>query len=234
MSTELSIAAVVPAAGIGSRMQTGGIPKQYLQLHGRTVLEHSLQALCSDRRISEIFVAIAAGDQWFDKLGLTRINNVKITTVSGGASRAESVLAGVQGAQQSGYHWVAVHDAARPCLSAAELSAVIDAGLNHPAGALLGLPCSDTMKRADEQLRVVADVDRQQLWHALTPQVFSTDLLVRALLQQGVDDPRITDEAAAVQRLGLSPQLVLGQRSNLKITQPGDDVIAAAILAAML
>jgi 2-C-methyl-D-erythritol 4-phosphate cytidylyltransferase len=79
----------------------------------------------------------------------------------------------------------------------------------------------------------VADVDRQQLWHALTPQVFSTELLVRALLQQGVDDPCITDEAAAVQRLGLAPQLVLGQRSNLKITLAGDDVIAAALLAAM-
>ena len=234
MSTTLSIAAVVPAAGVGSRMQTTGVPKQYMPLHGTTVLEHSLRALCGDQRISEVFVAVAADDHWFAELGLTALHGVVITAVEGGASRAASVLAGVQAAAQRGYHWVAVHDAARPCLSASELTAVLDAGTQHAAGALLGLPCSDTMKRVDQQLCAQSNVDRQQLWHALTPQVFATELLLRALLQQGVDDPSLTDEAAAVQALGLAPQMVMGQRSNLKITQPGDEIIAAALLAARL
>jgi 2-C-methyl-D-erythritol 4-phosphate cytidylyltransferase len=232
MGNKGSIAAVVPAAGIGSRMQTNGVPKQYLQLHGTTVLEYSLRAMCGDPRIGEVFLALAADDHYFAELALSQINGVVITPVFGGANRAQSVLAGVQRAQQQGYQWVAVHDAARPCLLASELSAVLDAGISHPAGALLGLPCSDTMKRVDPQLQVVTNVDREQLWHALTPQVFATDLLLHALLQQDLDDPGLTDEAAAVQALGRAPQMVMGQRSNLKITQPGDEYIAAAILAA--
>lgn len=234
MSTTQTIAAVVPAAGIGRRMQTVGVPKQYLQLHGLTVLEHSLRALTTDHRIGEVIVAIASDDRWFDDLALRAVNNVVITPVQGGASRAASVLAGVQAAQRKGYGWVAVHDAARPCLTAAELTAVLDAGLSHQAGALLALPCSDTMKRADAEQRAIANVDRAQLWHALTPQVFATELLLQALLQQGVDDPNLTDEAAAMQALGFTPQLVMGQRSNLKITQPGDEFIAAALIAATL
>ena len=232
MSTTHTIAAVVPAAGIGRRMQTQGVPKQYLRLHGVTVLEHSLRALTADPRIGEIIVAVAADDRWFAELDLTALNPVVITPVQGGTSRAASVLAGVQLARQQGYRWVVVHDAARPCLTAAELTAVVDAGLSDPAGALLALPCSDTMKRTDAQQRAVANVDRSQLWHALTPQVFATELLLQALLQQGVDDPNLTDEAAAIQALGFTPQLVMGQRSNLKITQPGDEFIAAALLAA--
>ena len=232
MATNRSVAAVVPAAGVGRRMQSAAVAKQYLMLHGRTVLEHSVLALCSDARIGEIFVAVAADDQQFGQLGLSTAAGMAVTPVVGGASRAQSVFAGVQRAQQAGYQWVAVHDAARPCLTATELRAVLDAGLSNPAGALLGLPCSDTMKRADEQLQVLANVERQRLWHALTPQVFATELLLRALQAQGLDNPDLTDEAAAVQALGLSPQLVLGQRSNLKITQPGDELIAAALLAA--
>ena len=232
MSHRASIAAVVPAAGVGSRMQSTAAPKQYLSLHGVTVLEHSLRAMSRDPRIGELFVALAAHDSWFAELQLSAIQGVPITVVQGGASRAASVLAGVQRAAERGFQWVAVHDAARPCLSECELNAVLDAGITHPAGALLGLPCSDTMKRVDQQLCALRNVDRQQLWHALTPQVFSTELLLRALLQQGVDDPTLTDEAAAVQALGLHPQMVPGQRSNLKITQPGDDIIAAALLAA--
>lgn len=232
MATLSTIAAVVPAAGVGSRMQSVGLPKQYLPLHGVTVLEHSLRALCRDPRIGQVFVALAVDDPWFEQLHLSAINGVPITAVQGGSSRAASVLAGVQHAARGGFQWVAVHDAARPCLSERELVAVLDAGTTHPAGALLGLPCSDTMKRVDQRLCALDNVDRQLLWHALTPQVFGTELLLRALLQQGVDDPTLTDEAAAVQALGLHPQMVMGQRSNLKITQPGDDIIAAALLAA--
>jgi len=218
-----SIAAIVPAAGSGQRMASK-IPKQYLQLAGKTVLEHSLHALTQDSRISKIYLALSAEDTFFSTLQLQL--PIPVIPVVGGASRAASVLAGVEQARLDGVAYVVVHDAARPCLQADELSKVIDVALTHPQGALLALPVADTMKRSDAQNAVRHSVKREHLWHALTPQVFALQPLLNALVSLGVDHPELTDEASAIELSGGKPQLVAGRRTNIKVTQPGDEQLA--------
>ncbi|WP_369742301.1 2-C-methyl-D-erythritol 4-phosphate cytidylyltransferase [Pseudidiomarina sp. PP-1MA] len=218
-----SIAAIVPAAGRGQRMASK-IPKQYLQLAGKTVLEHSLHALTQDSRISKIYLALSAEDTFFSALQLQL--PIPVIPVVGGASRAASVLAGVEQARLDGVAYVVVHDAARPCLQADELSKVIDVALIHPQGALLALPVADTMKRSDAHNAVRHSVKREHLWHALTPQVFALQPLLNALVSLGVDHPELTDEASAIELSGGKPQLVAGRRTNIKVTQPGDEQLA--------
>jgi|SRR5690554_3603146 len=228
MQNSVAIAAVIPAAGVGSRMDLT-LPKQYLRIAGTTVLEHSVRAIAQDPRIGAVIVAIAADDLRPQQLSFKL--DIPIYFVTGGASRAASVAAGVAAAQQYGFKYVAVHDAARPCLYADELAAVIDAGLTHPDGALLALPVADTLKRScgDD---VEATVSREQLWRALTPQVFASARLLQALQQVGVDNPAITDEASAIELTGGQPRLVHGRQTNLKITQPGDERLAELFLQA--
>ncbi|WP_411358524.1 2-C-methyl-D-erythritol 4-phosphate cytidylyltransferase [Pseudidiomarina salilacus] len=227
MTITNAVAAVVPAAGVGSRMQSE-VPKQYFKLGDRTVLQWTLQALQQDPRIQHIFVATQATDPYFAELTLP--SGIQLTRVDGGASRAASVAAGVQAAQAAGYTWVAVHDAARPCLSAAELTAVIDAAIADAVGAILALPVADTLKRSVDGRHIAQSVERTQLWQALTPQVFRSADLLAGLQQLGTDHPALTDEASVFELLGKQPQLVLGRRQNLKITQPGDEHIAALLL----
>lgn len=229
MNQNNRIAAVVPAAGVGSRMQSAQ-PKQYLRLAGATVLEHTLAALQHDPRIEHIFVVTSADDPYFSALPLTI--RVPLTRVDGGATRAASVHNGVAAAVAAGFTWVAVHDAARPCLSADELTAVIDSALADEVGALLALPVADTLKRASEAARAQATVSREDLWQALTPQVFRGQELLNGLIELGVDNPQLTDEASVMEALGQQPKLVQGKRSNIKITLPGDDRLAAMWLAA--
>lgn len=224
---ERQVAAVIPAAGIGSRMQSS-LPKQYLTIQGKTVLEHSILAMLRDPRVGCVVVVLAADDPYFNELKMTI--DVPLYTVTGGATRAESVAAGVAAAQQHGYRYVAVHDAARPCLARSELAAVIEQGLSHPAGAILALPVADTIKRAHADQTIDTTIPRHGLWQALTPQVFRVSVLLDAWRIVGVSDPQLTDEASAIEALGLAPRLVLGRRTNLKITQPGDETMAAAFL----
>lgn len=224
-----SVAAVVPAAGVGRRMQSSQ-PKQYLNVAGLTVLEHTVRALCQDPRIRHIFIAISADDPFFASLNFN--TTLPITRVDGGASRAASVQSGVAAALAAGYQWVAVHDAARPCLSADELNKVLDEALADSVGALLALPVADTLKRADAAERIEATIDREQLWQALTPQVFRSEELLSGLQSLGADNPQLTDEASVIEALGRQPKLVQGKRSNLKITLPGDEQLAALWLAA--
>ena len=227
MTITNAVAAVVPAAGIGSRMQTE-IPKQYLKLGDWTVLQWTLRALQQDPRIQHIFVATQADDPFFSQLTFSPA--VAVTQVDGGSSRAASVAAGVAAAHAAGFQWVAVHDAARPCLSKAELTAVIDAALRDEVGAILALPVADTLKRSLDGQHIVESVDRRQLWQAQTPQVFRSEALLTGLQQLGTDHPALTDEASVFELRGLQPTLVLGRRQNLKITQPGDELIATALL----
>ena len=223
-----AIAAVVPAAGIGSRMQAS-CPKQYLTLLERPVLSHTLATLLACQAISHVYVALAAHDRCFEQLA--EAQHPQLSTVAGGDTRGASVLAGVQAAQQAGYDFVAVHDAARPCLSQQDLAQVIAAGVSHSDGAILATPVRDSMKYADAQQQIIANVDRTDVWQALTPQVFRTDLLLAALQQMGVNHPQMTDEASAVQYFGRTPMLVTGSVKNLKITHPEDLAIAAAYLS---
>lgn len=208
------------------------MPKQYLQILERSVLEHSLQAVASDPRVQCIYVAVAEQDKWFEQLQPEL--PVELIQVTGGNSRAASVLAGVSAAIADGFGYVLVHDAARPCLSPGELTAVLDAGLGEPAGAILALPAADTMKRAGDGQRISCSVSRESLWHALTPQVFPAQALADGLRQLGTDNPALTDEASVFELLGKQPLLVAGKRTNIKITQPGDEQIAAAFLSLIL
>jgi 2-C-methyl-D-erythritol 4-phosphate cytidylyltransferase/2-C-methyl-D-erythritol 2,4-cyclodiphosphate synthase len=230
--------AVVPAAGRGARfesIQSNG-PKQYARLAGATVLEWSLSALLHEPRVAGIVVALAADDtQWADLAGSMTAS--KIETTIGGATRQESVMSGLKTLEgkAAGDDWILVHDAARPCLTSADLTALIDAlevgddASNTVNGALLAVPIHDTVKR--ERGGVAVDtVDRTGLWRALTPQVFPHGRLRQALEEAATLGLAVTDEAQAMERLGLPAQLVRGSSFNIKVTTVSDLVMAESIL----
>jgi 2-C-methyl-D-erythritol 4-phosphate cytidylyltransferase len=218
--------ALVPAAGAGARAG-GELPKQYRRLGRATMLEHALAALLAEPRIAEVIVVVAPEDPHIATLRLP----ARVTVVpAGGATRAASVRAGLEhlATRAAADDWVLVHDAARPCLSAADLAALIDAVRDDPVGGLLAQPLADTLKRAQGE-RVLATVERSHLWRAATPQMFRL-----ALLRAALDAPgalaTATDEAAAVEQLGHAPRLVACAATNLKVTDGNDFALAGAIL----
>jgi 2-C-methyl-D-erythritol 4-phosphate cytidylyltransferase len=205
----------------------GDQPKQFTLLGGQTLLERTLEPLSRERRIDRIVVVLAPGAHLPRPLpDPTRVEVVPI----GGGSRAESVRNGLRllATAASGSDFVLVHDAARPCLGAAELGSLIDRVASHAVGGLLALPVGDTIKRGVDG-RVTQTVDRAGLWRATTPQMFRLSVL-SAALEASVDPALVTDEASAVERLGLQPLLVVGEATNLKVTTPGDWALAEAIL----
>lgn len=214
-------------------MGDSALPKQYLQLAGRAVLEWSLAPLLARDDCVGIVVALASGDRHWPALSLSW--HPKIQTVGGGAERADSVRQGLAAlaGQVGDDDWVLVHDAARPCLQAAELSALIDRVKGEAAGGLLAAPLVDTLKRADDSGRVVETVSRTALWRALTPQMFRYGILSRALAEAAQRGVAVTDEAQAVELSGFRPLLVAGSADNIKITVPEDVQRAQRILAAM-
>jgi 2-C-methyl-D-erythritol 4-phosphate cytidylyltransferase len=223
----MSIWAVIPAAGVGTRMGAE-IPKQYLEIAGKTILQHTLERLLAHPRIDGAMVAIDANDTFWPacvsavlaarrSLGLV---GKRVQHCQGGATRAASVANALQALDRQA-HWVVVHDAARPCLHPMDLEAVVDAALDDEVGALLALPMRDTVKLADGE-RTRETLDRTRLWCAQTPQVFRAELLARALAQA----PYTTDDAQAVEALGFTARLVPGRVSNLKITTPDDLALA--------
>jgi len=220
--------AVVPAAGFGTRMDAGR-PKQYLPLAGATVLDHALRPLLAHPGLERLVVAIAPDDLGFGELAVA--SDPRVDAVTGGNTRAESVAAGLAalGAQDR-QAIVVVHDAARPCLDAADLERLL-AESTPPDGGLLAIPVRDTLKRADRDGRVACTVDRAGLWQALTPQAFPLAVL-RDALAAAVGAGAVTDEAAAMERAGHAPRLVEGNPANIKVTRPGDLPLAEAILAA--
>ena len=219
-----SITAIVPAAGVGSRMKADR-PKQYLTLLGQTVLEHTVTKLLSHPLINQVVIAISDDDPYYSTLALA--NHDQIVRVSGGAERAGSVLSALNYVCQNSHsEWVLVHDAARPCFRLDDVSKLIDTATHHEVGAILASPVRDTMKRANDEQDIDHTVERVALWHALTPQMFRAEPLKHALstaLQQNVT---ITDEASAFEWLGHSPALVAGRADNIKITQPEDLTLA--------
>ncbi len=216
---------IVPAAGIGSRMGAE-IPKQYLTLGRRTVLEHTLTALDSLDTLAGIVVAIAADDRHWPQLKPQL--NTKLMTAAGGAERAASVLSALAllRGQAADTDWVLVHDAARPCVRAADLDRLIQAVQDDPVGGLLAIPVRDTMKQATGESRSATTVDRSRLWHALTPQMFRFGALQTALTAALAAGVAVTDEASAMEHAGLQPRLVEGHADNLKITRPEDLALA--------
>lgn len=229
MSTQLqSVIAVVPAAGVGSRMKADR-PKQYLKIHGKTILEHTVEKLLSHPQVAQIVVAVSDDDPYYPELALNL--NPQVIRVSGGSERADSVLSALNYiAEQQLSDWVMVHDAARPCVQLSDIDKLISGAMSHDVGAILAAPVRDTMKRG-AQGQIEHTVERADLWHALTPQMFRAKPLWKALseaLQQGAS---ITDEASAFEWKGLSPALVAGRSDNFKITQPEDLALAEFYLS---
>lgn len=216
---------VIPAAGVGSRMQADR-PKQYLPLQGRTVLEHSLQRLAAPDYVKGVMLVLAAHDPYWPELAIEL--DKPLYFASGGVERCYSVLNALQdlGQYAEDDDWVLVHDAARPCVRAADLDKLVSSLQEDAVGGLLATPVRDTMKRAESNRRVIGTEDRNGLWHALTPQMFRLGLLRHALEQAIEDEQMVTDEASAVELAGYQPLLVEGHSDNLKITRAGDLALA--------
>lgn len=213
---------VIPAAGIGSRMRADR-PKQYLQLAGRTILEHTLDCFLDHPRLKGLVLSLAADDPFWPALPCA--TDPRIQRVEGGAERADSVLAGLLrlvelGAQEG--DWVLVHDAARPNLARSDLDRLLAELADDPVGGLLAVPARDTLKRIGADGRVAETVDRSLIWQAYTPQMFRFAALHRALADALVARVAVTDEASALEWAGQAPRLVEGRADNLKITRPED------------
>lgn len=217
------LTAIVPAAGIGSRMGAD-CPKQYLTLAGKTILEHTLGCLLSHPTIARVIVALAPHDEWFEQLAVAA--DPRILRVEGGVERAYSVLNALHVAEGK---WVLVHDAARPCLCHGDLDKLIATAMACD-GAILGSRVRDTMKRTDGAGNIVATVEREQLWHALTPQMFPAGTLKRALEEGLALGALITDEASAMERAGFTVKMVEGRADNIKVTRPEDLSLAELFL----
>ncbi len=217
--------AIVPAAGSGARFGAEK-PKQYLDLLGRPLIFHTLAALTAHPAIERVWVVLAPDDPWWPRHDWSELGPKLETVRCGGATRAESVGNGLKAALAADDDWILVHDAARPCLSRQMLDALCDELADDPVGGILAVPVADTLKRADDQQRVAATEPRDGLWQAQTPQMFRYGRLVEALAKHNA----VTDEAGAIEALGLKPKLVRGDSTNLKVTFPADLALAAMIL----
>lgn len=206
------------------------IPKQYLPLIGKTVIEHTLACLLQHPDIRAIVVVVSSEDRWWS--GCVPQDNGRIIRVIGGAERCHSVSNGLKYllTVASPEDWVLVHDAARPCLRKEDIDHLITTLHDHPIGGLLALPISDTVKRANAQGGVGETVNREGLWRAMTPQMFRLGKLYKALMEATAAGEHVTDESSAMEWAGFSPHLVEGSPDNIKITHPQDLLQAEAFL----
>lgn len=219
--------ALVPAAGGGARMGAD-CPKQYLPLSGVPLIRHTLQALSDVSAITRVFVVLAPDDRYWDSYDWSGLQSRITVLRCGGETRAASVTNGLRAMRESAMadDWVLVHDAARACLSRAHVEKLIGEVGDDPVGGLLAVPVADTLKRAQTGNRVEATVPREGLWQAQTPQMFRHGLLLDALQKA----PVVTDEASAIEAVGLHPRLVAADATNLKVTYPLDLRLAEWIL----
>jgi 2-C-methyl-D-erythritol 4-phosphate cytidylyltransferase len=215
---------LIPAAGRGTRL-AGATPKQYATLAGRPMLWHAIRAVCVPQ-VAKVLVVLAHDDERFAAEDWSAFEAKLTPLYCGGASRHESVYNALVASRDDwdAADWVLVHDAARPCLPARDLEALL--AEDDEVGAILGVPVSDTVKRASGE-RIVATEERSQLWLAQTPQKFRAGLLLQALQRARGG---VTDEASAVEKMGLQPKLVAGSRENIKVTWAEDLAMAEGIL----
>jgi 2-C-methyl-D-erythritol 4-phosphate cytidylyltransferase len=220
--------AVVPAAGVGKRMG-GTVPKQYLEIHGKTVLEHTLERLLSVPCITAIAVALGTEDGYWDDLRISK--DPRILRANGGRERADSVLSALRciAKKASPDDWVLVHDAARLCLTKSDVINLIETLKDDPVGGILALPVSDTLKTVKDGM-IIATPDRSATWRALTPQMFRIGMLIEALAQAETQGHIVTDESSALELMGMTPRIVEGRPDNIKITRPEDLKLASFYL----
>lgn len=212
----VKLVAVIAAAGIGKRVGAD-IPKQYLRLLDKTIIEHSIQPFLSHPNISQVIVSISKSDLWFKALPIASHN--KVTCVEGGAERVDSVSAALNMIDAESY--VLVHDAARPCITRNDIDKLITHVLSTQQGAILASRVRDTMKRSDSFANIAHTVERNHLWHALTPQMFNNRVLINAIL--GVEEQaKITDEASAMELTDMPVSIVEGRSDNIKVTRYED------------
>jgi len=227
--TPHSFVVIVPAAGVGKRMQAS-CPKQYLDIEGVTVLEHTVNRLLSHPKISTVIIALGENDDYFCDTSLA--SHPDVLTVIGGRERVDSVVNGLNAVDERKFPWALVHDGARPCVSHKDISNLIEQCLEQNYGGLLATPVVDTIKQnyKNNENQVLTTVDREHLWHALTPQLYKTDELRIAIEQAQLQGMVITDESSAIEYVGLPSLLVSSCRENIKITRPEDLLLAAFYL----
>lgn len=219
--------ALIPAAGIGARMGVN-LPKQYLDIAGRPLLWHAIRVFEEHPLIHGVFVVLSPEDSYWNDYDWSAFSKLTLLRC-GGVTRAESVLNGLKAmaGKVASDDWVLVHDAARPCLSRRLLDKLLAEVIEDPVGGILAAPVADTLKREGDGRRIEETVPRERLWGAQTPQMFHHGLLKRALEHAGTT---VTDEASAIEALGLSPLLVEGDITNLKVTFPRDLELATWLL----
>lgn len=220
---------VIPSAGIGARMGADK-PKQYLVLGDKTILEHTLLRILTLPNLAGIVVPLNSEDTCWTTL--TILQHPLVHTIHGGASRADSVLNGLNYLADKAHalDWVSVHDAARPCVTLSSIQKLCDELAASDVGGILAVPVSDTLKLVTNQNEIQTTVDRNSLWQAQTPQLFRYKLLRDCLVQSLAKNEIITDESSAVELCGYKPQVVEGRTDNIKITRPDDLLLAEFIL----
>ena len=220
--------AIILAAGKGQRFIAGhrqqNIPKQYIKLHGKTILEHAIEPFLAVESIKRVLVVVAVDDTRWKKLSL---QHQKLHYVDGGKQRFDSCLQGLQALAElaDDKDWVCVHDAARPCITTAEIKRLLTHINNHAVGGILAYPVIDTLKRAthnETHELIQQTITRDTLWHALTPQVFPYAHLRLALTKAIEQQLSLTDEAMAIEYQGWQPCIVRGSRHNIKLTYSED------------
>lgn len=216
----------MPAAGVGKRMGSS-IPKQYLDLNGRAVIDHTIERLLMHPSIDGLYVAISDEDGWWRDTEYAE--HPDLVTVGGGVERCHSVFNALEKLRDRAQaeDWVLVHDAARPCVRRADIDHMIRMLGSHDVGGLLGMPVCDTMKRTDATDLVVETVERNHLWHAFTPQMFRFGVLHEAMKDALRAGFMVTDEASAIEWAGHRPLMVESHSDNIKITRPEDLPLAA-------
>jgi 2-C-methyl-D-erythritol 4-phosphate cytidylyltransferase len=231
-ATDTVLWCVVPAAGHSTRVG-GDTPKQYLPIAGKPLLLHTLERLAAHPRIAGLMVVLAADDRCWP--GSSQLQGKPVRTTVGGKERADSVLAGLAAlrADVIDEHFILVHDAARPCIGASDISRLLDLGI-AAGGGLLAAPLRDTLKRADVRNRVAATEPRESRWRALTPQLFRYGELVQALQAARTACIAVTDEAMAMEHAGHRPLLIEGAESNIKVTTPPDFALAEFLLTRII
>lgn len=219
--------ALVPGAGVGARMGATQ-PKQYLPLQGKTVAEHTIERLLQHPAITEVVVGINAEDPFWPTLSLA--HHERVTTVVGGAERADTVLNGLRyllARHTASNPWVLVHDMARPCVHREDIDALL--ACEAADGAILGMPVADTLKQVAAGA-ITHTIAREHVWRAFTPQLFPLQRLASAIEQALAAGHEVTDEASAMEFIHAMPHMVRGRSDNIKITWPEDLALAAFFL----